>query len=141
MSVVRVARGIVLAACVAALGSPAALADRSSDRASVPSGELAEGYKLFQTFFCADCHTMHAAGPAAYGQLAMNFNRVHVPYVVAVAVISNGLPAGFPLYPTLMPEYGKVLTAGQIRDLAAFVSRYSGGYATCAPCTAATAAS
>ncbi len=64
----------------------------------------------------------------------MNFNRNHVPYPVAVAVITGGLPAGPPLFPTYMVGYRRVMTPSQIRDLASFVAKYSGGYETCAKC-------
>jgi mono/diheme cytochrome c family protein len=129
------------AACAMVLGAPAAIAQRSTHISEPSTGEVVDGYKLFQTFSCGACHTLRAAGPTAYGQIGMNFNRIHAPYVVAVAVITNGLPAGYPFYPTQMPLYGKVLTSSQIRDLAAFVSKYSGGYKTCAACTAASASS
>jgi mono/diheme cytochrome c family protein len=118
-----------------ALGTPAALAHQAAHIDTAPTGNVVIGYKLFQTFSCGACHSLRAAGPTAYGQLGMTFNRIHAPYVVAVAVITNGLPAGYPLYPTQMPVYGRVLTSSQIRDLAAFIAKYSGGYKTCAACT------
>jgi hypothetical protein len=78
---------------------------------------------------------MHAAGPTASGQLGLNFNRVRVPYQVAVDVISDGPPAGYPVFQTLMVGYRKAMTARQLQDVAAFVADYSGGYKTCASCT------
>ncbi len=69
----------------------------------------------------------------------MNFNRVHVPYRVAVAVIRNGLPAGSPIFATYMVGYAKVMTPSEIRDIAAFLTKYSGGYKRCAVCKATAA--
>ena len=88
---------------------------------------------------------MKAAGPASYRgynvcngdtacSVGVNFNKIHVPYEAAIAVIASGLPAALPLYPTQMPSFRKVLTKAQIRDLAAFLAKYSGGYKTCTEC-------
>jgi mono/diheme cytochrome c family protein len=96
------------------------------------------GYSVFNDYFCVACHTMKAAGPAAYGRLGMNFDHIHGPYAVDVATVTNGLPAALPLYPTQMVGFGHVLTASQIQDVAAFVAMYSGGYTTCTPCSAIT---
>jgi mono/diheme cytochrome c family protein len=120
-----------------ALGAPAAFAYQPARIGEASRGEIVGGYKLFQANSCGDCHSMRAAGSTAYAQLGMNFNHIHAPYHVAVAVITNGLPAGYPIYPTYMPHYGRVLTASQIRDLAAFIAEYSGGYRTCAECPTA----
>lgn len=135
---VRVARGVAVIVCAIALVTPAAFADRSARIGEASTAQIVEGYKLFQTNFCGDCHSMRAAGPTAYGQIGMNFNHIHAPYQVAVAVLMNGLPAGYPIFPTQMPVYGRVLKANQIHDLAAFVAKYSGGYMTCAKCTTST---
>ena len=118
-----------------ALGTPAALAHRAAHIDVASAGDIATGSKLFQAYFCGDCHSLHAAGPTAYGQLGMDFNRIHVPYPVAVAVITDGLPAGPPLFPTYMVGYWKAMTPRQIRDIAAFLAKYSGGYKACAECT------
>lgn len=138
---------IVLAgvACAVALATPVALAHRSAAHASAATGNIANGFRVFNDYFCADCHVMKAAGPASYrgynvcnGDTActvgVNFNKVRVPYPVAVAVIRSGLPAALPLYPTQMPPFRGVLTKTQIRDVAAFLAKYSGGYKTCAEC-------
>ena len=42
------------------------------------------GYKVFNDYFCVACHTLKAGGPAAYGQLEINFNKIKAPYPVAV---------------------------------------------------------
>ena len=65
---------------------------------------------------------------------ALNFNRIHVPYQAVVAVVTSGLPAALPLYPTQMPSFRRVLTKTQIRAVAAFLAKYSGGYTTCSEC-------
>ena len=93
---------------------------------------------MFNNYFCVACHTMKAAGPAAYGQLGMNFNKIRAPYPVAVATVTNGLPAALPLYPTQMVGFGKVLTTTQIQDVATFLAKYSGGYKTCTECAGIT---
>jgi Cytochrome c len=131
---VRAAHGFALAACVLALGAPAALAVQAAHAHAASTGNVALGYKVFQTYYCGSCHSMHAAGPTAAGQLGLNFNRVHVPYQVAVAVISDGSPAAYPVVQTLMVGYRKAMTRSQLRDVAAFVSEYSGGYKTCPEC-------
>ena len=144
MSKVRIGRragiGVAVVACAVALGTPVALAHHATHNAAGPpaSANIANGYKIFNTYFCYACHTMKAAGPTAYGQLGMNFNHIHGPYVVDVAAITNGLPAALPLYPTQMVGFGKVLTTSQIQDVAAFVAKYSGGYKTCTECTTST---
>jgi mono/diheme cytochrome c family protein len=119
-----------------ALSAPAAFAHRLAPIGETTTAQIVDGYKLFLANSCGDCHSFRAAGPTADGQVAMNFNRIHAPYQVAIAVITDGLPAGYPIFPTQMPHYGRVLTASQIRDLAAFIAKYSGGYKICAACVA-----
>ncbi len=136
----RTGIGLAIVASAVALGTPVALAHTTAGaQSSPPSGaNITNGYQIFNNYFCVACHTMKAAGPAAYGKLGMNFNHIHAPYVVAVATITNGLPAALPLYPTQMVGFGKVLTSSQIQSVAAFVSTYSGGYKTCSPCAGVT---
>ena len=123
----RAGIGLAVVACAVAIGTPVALAHRTV-RADNNPGNVVDGYKVFNDYFCVACHSLKAAGPAAYGQLGMNFNKIHASYPVAVATVTNGLPAALPLYPTQMVGFGKVLTSTQIQDVAAFVSAYSGGY-------------
>jgi len=138
--------GIALAvvACAVALATPVALAHRSATPSNGP-GNVANGFVVFNNYFCVACHVMKAAGPASYRgynvcngdtacNLGMNFNKIHAPYPVAVATATNGLPAALPLYPTQMVGFGKVLTSTQIQDVASFISKYSGGYKTCTEC-------
>lgn len=110
-----------------------------------PIRNVANGFQVFNDYFCASCHAMKAVGPASYGgnnvcndvtpcKVGVNFNKIHAPYQVAIAAVTNGLPAALPLYPTQMPPFGKVLTKTQIRDVAAFLAKYSGGYKACIEC-------
>ena len=141
----RVGVGLTLVACAVALVTPLALAHRSAAQAGRPVANIADGFLVFNDYFCASCHVMKAAGPASYRgynvcngdtacNVGVNFNKVHVTYKVAVVAVTGGLPAALPLYPTQMPPFGKVLTKMQIRDVAAFLNKYSGGYNTCAEC-------
>ena len=140
-----VAIGLAVVAGAVALTTPVAVAHQTAARAPSPTGNIANGFQVFNDYFCAACHVMKAAGPASYRgynvcdgdtacNVGVNFNKTHVPYQVAIAVIASGLPAALPLYPTQMPPFRKVLTKAQIRDVAAFLAKYSGGYKTCAEC-------
>jgi mono/diheme cytochrome c family protein len=133
----RAGIGLAVVACAVALGTPVALAHRTTHQAT-PVGNIANGYQVFNDYFCVACHTMKAAGPAAYGQLGMNFNKIHAAYATAIATVTNGLPAALPLYPTQMVGFSKVLTTSQIQDVAAFLDKYSGGYKTCTECAGIT---
>ena len=137
----RAGIALVVVACAVALGTPVALAHRTTHKAVTPTGNIANGYKVFNTDFCVACHSMKAAGPAAYGQLGMNFNKIHVPYPVGIAATTKGLPAALPLYPTQMVGFEKVLTTTEIQDVSAFLAKYSGGYKTCTECTTTTTSS
>jgi mono/diheme cytochrome c family protein len=144
-----VGRGVVAAlifgALAVALLTPVAVAHRTGARVTPPRGNIADGFRVFNNYFCASCHVMKAAGPTSYHgydvcdgdtacNVGVNFNKVHVPYQVAIAVVASGLPAAFPLYPTQMPPFKKVLSKEQIRDVAAFLAKYSGGYKICTEC-------
>ena len=137
--------GLVVVACAVALAAPVAVAHRTAAHAPPPTGKIANGFRVFNDYFCADCHVMKAAGPASYRgynvcngdtayNVGVNFNKIQVPYQVAVAVVTSGLPAALPLYSTQMPPFRNVLTKTQIRDVAAFLAKYSGGYKTCTEC-------
>ena len=137
--------GLVVVACAVALATPVAVAHRTAAHAPPPSGNIANGFAVFNDYFCADCHVMKAAGPASYRgynvcngdtscNVGVNFNKVHVRFQDAIAVVTSGLPAALPLYPTQMPPFRNVLTKTQIRDVAAFLAKYSGGYKTCTEC-------
>jgi len=135
----RAGIGIAVFVCVVALGAPTALAVRGSGSTAkspkvATAGNIAKGQVVFNTYFCAACHTLKAAGPQAYGQLGVNLNKVKVPLAVASAAVTNGLPAALPLYPTQMVGYKNVLTKQQIDDVSAFVSKYAGTYKTCDEC-------
>ena len=137
--------GLIVVACAVAVATPVAVAHRTAAHAPPPTGNIANGFRVFNDYFCADCHVMKAAGPASYRgynvcngdtacNVGVNFNKIHVPYQAAIAVVASGLPAAPPLYPTQMPPFRNVLTKTQIRDVAAFVAKYSGGYKTCSEC-------
>jgi len=125
--------GLVVVACAVTLATPVAIAHRTAAHAPPPTGNIANGFRVFNDYFCADCHVLKAAGPASYN-VGPNFNKIHVPYQVAIAVVASGLPAALPLYATEMPPFRNVLTKTQIRDVAAFLAKYSGGYKTCTEC-------
>jgi mono/diheme cytochrome c family protein len=140
-----VAIGLVTLACVVVLATPAAVAHRKAAHAPSSSGNIANGFRVFNDYFCASCHAMKAAGPASYRgynvcngdtacSVGVNFNKIHVPYQAVIAVVASGLPAALPLYLTQMPPFRNVLTRTQIRDVAAFLAKYSGRYATCTEC-------
>jgi len=137
--------GLASSACAVALATPVAVGQRTVAHARPPTGNIANGFRVFNDYFCASCHVMKAAGPASYrgynvcdGDTAcsagVNFNQIQAPYEVAVAAVSDGLPAAPPFYLTQMPSFRKVLTKTQIQDVAAFVAKYSGGYKTCREC-------
>jgi mono/diheme cytochrome c family protein len=132
--------GLAVVACAVALGTPVALATHAAHAQSSPptSASVTGGYQVFNDYFCVACHTLKAAGPASYGKLGMNFDKIHIPYPVAVATVEDGIPAALPLYPTEMVPFGKVLTKTQVQNVAAFVSTYSGGYGTCTACAGVT---
>jgi hypothetical protein len=141
----RVGIGLVLVTCAVALAASVAVAHRTAAHAPPPTGNIANGYRVFNDFFCADCHVMKAAGPASYRgdnvcngdtacSVGVDFDKIHVTYQAAIAVVASGLPAALPLYPTQMPPFRRVLTKRQIRDVGAFLARYSGGYKTCTEC-------
>jgi hypothetical protein len=144
----RAGIGLAVVACAVALGTPVALAHRTATPAQGP-GNVADGFQVFNNYFCVACHVMKAAGPASYRgynvcngstacNLGMNFNKIYAPYAVAEATVVNGLPAALPLYPTQMVGFGKVLTKTQVTDVATFVGKYSGGYKTCSECAGIT---
>ena len=137
--------GLVAVACAVALATPVAVAHRTAAHAPPATGNIANGFRVFNNYFCADCHVMKAAGPPSYRgynvcngdtacSVGVNFNKIHAPYQVAIAVVASGLPAAPPLYSTQMPSFRNVLTKTQIRDVAAFLAKYSGGYKTCTEC-------
>jgi mono/diheme cytochrome c family protein len=140
-----VAIGLAVVAAAVPLTTPVAVAHQTAARTRSTTGKIANGFRVFNDYFCASCHVMKAAGPASYRgynvcdgdtacNVGVNFNKIHVTYQAAIAVVASGLPAALPLYPTQMPPFRKVLTKTQIRDVAAFLAKYSGGYKTCIEC-------
>jgi len=146
----RTAIGLAALACAAAIATPVALAHRTATPSYGP-GNVANGFVVFNNYFCVACHVMKAAGPASYRgynvcngdtacSLGVNFNKVQIPYAAALPVVKSGLPAALPLYPTQMVGFGKVLTPTQIEDVATFIAKYAGGYKTCTECQGITPA-
>jgi mono/diheme cytochrome c family protein len=129
----RTGFGLAVVACAVAL-TPVAVG-QSTKPQKAQAGNVANGYKIFNQYFCATCHTLKAGGPDAYGQLGVNMNKVAGPLPVLVAAVRDGLPAALPLYPTQMVGFKNVLTEQQIQDVAAFVFKYQKTYKTCAECT------
>jgi mono/diheme cytochrome c family protein len=110
-----------------------------------PTTNVANGFRVFNDYFCSSCHALTAAAPASYGgnsvcnddapcKVGVNFNKIHAPYQAAIAAVTYGLPAALPLYTTQMPSFGRVLTKAQIRDVAAFLAKYSAGHQACTEC-------
>jgi mono/diheme cytochrome c family protein len=127
----RVGVGIAALALVVGIATPAALGHRSSARANGP-GDVKAGAEIYVHYFCADCHTMRAAGyDVSHGILGPNLDRLHAPYAVIKATVENGLPAALPLYPTQMVGFKNVLTAQQIADVSAYV--YAGTHGLIKP--------
>jgi mono/diheme cytochrome c family protein len=127
----RVAFGIVALALGVAIATPAALGHRTSARANGP-GDVKAGAEIYVHYFCADCHTMRAAGyDVSHGILGPNLDKLHAPYAVVKATVENGLPAALPLYPTQMVGFKNVLTAKQIADVSAYV--YAGTHGLIKP--------
>jgi mono/diheme cytochrome c family protein len=117
----RVGIGIAALALGVGIATPAALGHRTSARANGP-GDVTAGAQLYVHYFCADCHTMRAAGyDVSHGILGPNLDKLHAPYAVVKATVEKGLPAALPLYPTQMVGYANVLTAKQIADVSAYV--------------------
>ena len=136
--------GLVVVSAIA-LATPVAVAHRTTVHEAPPTGTIANGFRVFNDYFCAACHVMKAAGPPSYrgpnvcdGDTActvgVDFNKVHVSSQAAIPVVEHGLPAALPVYVTQMPPFARVLTKRQIQDVAAFLAKYSGGYKTCVEC-------
>src|SRR5690242_4824463 len=117
----RVGVGIAVLALGVAVATPVALGHRSARPGQGP-GNVQSGAQIFVHYFCADCHTMKAAGyDVSHGILGPNLDKLHAPYAVIKATVENGLPAALPLYPTQMVGFKNVLTADQIADVSAYV--------------------
>jgi len=120
----RAAIGIAALALAVGVATPVALAHRDAPKAHAANGpgNVTNGAQIFVHYFCADCHTLKAAGyDVAHGILGPNLDKLHPPYAVIQATVSAGLPAALPLYPTQMVGYKNVLTSQQIQDVSAYV--------------------
>src|SRR5262249_60410383 len=110
--------GVAVVACAVAVATPVALAHRTAPHATAPTGNIANGFQVFNNYFCVACHVMKAAGPASYRgynvcngdtacNLGMNFNKIHAPYAIAVGAVQNGLPDAMTRYPTQIATFGQ----------------------------------
>jgi len=106
------------------LGVPAAF---GGERAATPKviGNPTSG-KLVFTTWCAQCHTLKAAG--SDGAIGPNFDRLKPPLAEATIIkaVTNGgstvmTKAQIAKYTTTMIAYKGALTPTQINDVAAFV--------------------
>ena len=84
--------------------------------ATKPKGDVANGRILFRKN-CGTCHRLLAA--ATHGNVGPNLNWETVSYSEGVWLVTNGL--------STMPGFGDRLTKAQIRDLAAFLAKSTGG--------------
>jgi mono/diheme cytochrome c family protein len=117
----RAGIGIAALALAVAIATPAALGHRNAAPKNGP-GDVKAGAEIYVHYFCADCHTMRAAGyDVSHGILGPNLDKLKAPYAVIKATVENGLPAALPLYPTQMVGFKNVLTAKQIADVSAYV--------------------
>ena len=95
----RSAAAALLAAAVAGCGSS--------------SGPSSPGKKVFASAGCGACHTLADAG--ATGNVGPDLDKVKPPYAIVVNFVTHGRQG--------MPSFAGRLTARQIRDVAAYVSR------------------
>jgi mono/diheme cytochrome c family protein len=117
----RVGIGIAALALGVAIATPVAIGQRAAPPQNGP-GDVKAGAEIYVHYFCADCHTMKAAGyEVSHGILGPNLDKLKAPYAVIKATVENGLPAALPLYPTQMVGFKNVLTAKQIADVSAYV--------------------
>ena len=75
----RAGIGLAVVVCAVALGNARCARSSPTPRRN-GHGNIVNGYQVFNNYFCVACHAMKAAGPAAYGQLGMNFNKINAPY-------------------------------------------------------------
>jgi sulfite dehydrogenase len=107
----------VATAVVVVLATAVLLASLASARpASGPTAaNPAPGKKLFVSLGCGVCHTMRPAG--THGTVGPNLDQFMPPYAGIVRQITHGGGG--------MPAFGKRLTRAQLRDLAAFVYKWT----------------
>src|SRR5262249_55780673 len=127
----RIGVGIAALALVVAVATPAALGHRTSARANGP-GDVKAGAEIYVHYFCADCHTMRAAGyDVSHGILGPNLDRLHAPYAVIKATVERGRRGALPLPRTKRVGFKTVWTAQQTADASAYV--YAGTQALINP--------
>jgi mono/diheme cytochrome c family protein len=93
----------------------------SHSRAARADGDPARGKVLFKGY-CAECHTLRAAGST--GRLGPNLDNMKPSYALVVNQIETGGTGGAGLPPTARLTFGPgihTFAAADIRDIAAFV--------------------
>ena len=89
----RVGIGLVGVTCAIAVATPIAVAHRTTAHAAPRAKSIANGFRVFNDYFCASCHVMKAAGPPSYRHynvcdgdtactVGVNFKKVHGPVQV-----------------------------------------------------------
>ena len=102
----RTGIGLAVVACAVALATPVALAHRTAAHATAPTGNIANGFQVFNNYFCVACHVMKAAGPASYRgynvcngdtacNLGMNFNKIHAPFSFLIRIGGSSEPSSW----------------------------------------------
>jgi cytochrome c6 len=96
---------------------PAASTPSASDLPALKlTGDAAAGKTVFTTN-CGACHTLADAGTS--GAVGPNLDNAKPPKELVVTNVTNGKGG--------MPPFGKSLTAQQIADVAAYVTKSTGG--------------
>jgi mono/diheme cytochrome c family protein len=120
---------VALACSVPFVGGGAAQTPDQSTAKKPTAASISRGQIVFNDYFCAACHNLRAAGPAAHGILAALLEKQKFPALQVAAVVLNGLQRE-----EYMPGYRGVLTRRQIDDVSAFVAKYSGTKVRCKEC-------
>jgi predicted ferric reductase/mono/diheme cytochrome c family protein len=112
----RVTPVLLTAAVIAAVAVAVIRADggeRGPASASVGTGSAVAGKAVFASADCGSCHALAAAG--SNGSVGPDLDESRPDAARVRDIVTNGKGA--------MPSFGDELTNGQIRDVAAFVSK------------------
>ncbi len=107
------------AACAAAVAVAGALASCGGGGGSTTDPNASVGERVFTDTGCGSCHTLKAAD--ATGAVGQNLDAKRYSAATVERVVVVGGKG--------MPAYRDQLSAGEIRELAQFVARSSGGSA------------
>ena len=58
----RTGIGLAVVACAVALGDARCACPPDGAHATAPTGNIANGFQVFNNYFCVACHVMKAAG-------------------------------------------------------------------------------